>query len=59
MFAPAVAFVDLETTGTAARRDRVTEVGIVRVVDGAVEEWSTLVNPGCSIPAAIQALIVP
>jgi len=56
MFAPAVAFVDLETTGTAAAGDRVTEVAIVRVDDGRVEEWSTLVNPECSIPPEIQAL---
>jgi len=57
MFAPAIAFVDLETTGTAAGADRVTEVGIVRIDDGArVSEWSSLVNPECSIPAAIQAL---
>ncbi len=57
MFAPAVAFVDLETTGTAASADRVTEVAIVRIAEGAgVEEWSSLVNPECSIPPAIQAL---
>ena len=31
LFAPSLAFLDLETTGTAAARDRVTEVGIVRV----------------------------
>ncbi len=31
LFAPALAFVDLETTGTRAAADRVTEVGIVRV----------------------------
>jgi len=57
MFAPSVAFVDLETTGMSAADDRVTEVGIVRVDDGApVQEWSSLVNPECSIPAAIQAM---
>lgn len=57
MFAPAIAFVDLETTGTAAGDDRITEVGIVRIDAGAqVDEWSTLVNPGCSIPPAVQAL---
>src|SRR5690606_31260060 len=51
MFAPAIAFVDLETTGTVSTRDRITEVGIVRVEEGeVVEEWSTLVNPGCAIP---------
>lgn len=57
MFAPSVAFVDLETTGTSAVADRVTEVGIVRVDDGArVREWSTLVDPECSIPPGVQAL---
>ncbi|TMG82781.1 MAG: ethanolamine utilization protein [Betaproteobacteria bacterium] len=57
MFASAIAFVDLETTGMAAGADRVTEVGIVRIDEGAqVSEWSSLVNPECSIPAAIQAL---
>jgi DNA polymerase-3 subunit epsilon len=57
MFAPAIAFIDLETTGTAPTGDRVTEIGIVRVHDGElVEEWSSLVNPGCSIPEDIQAL---
>lgn len=57
MFASPIAFVDLETTGTVATRDRITEIGIVRVEEGeVVEEWSTLVNPGCSIPEEIQAL---
>ncbi len=57
MFAPSVAFVDLETTGTSAGADRVTEVGIVRVDEGAqVSEWSSLVDPECSIPAGVQAL---
>ncbi len=52
-----VAFVDLETTGTSATSDRVTEVAIVRVAEGeVVEEWSSLVDPGCSIPEDIQAL---
>ncbi|HEY2629239.1 MAG TPA: 3'-5' exonuclease, partial [Usitatibacter sp.] len=57
MFAPAIAFIDLETTGTTATRDRITEIGIVRVVDGEfVDEWSTLVNPECSIPEDIRIL---
>jgi len=57
MLAPAVAFVDLETTGSVATADRVTEIGIVRVADGeVVDEWCTLVNPECSIPEEIQAL---
>jgi DNA polymerase-3 subunit epsilon len=62
LFAPAVAFVDLETTGTQAARDGITEIGIVRVEadtrGGAprVDEWSTLVDPEAPIPPAIQAL---
>jgi DNA polymerase-3 subunit epsilon len=51
------AVVDLETTGMTATADRITEVGIINVVDGlVVDEWSTLVDPECSIPAEIQAL---
>lgn len=62
LFAPAVAFVDLETTGMRAAADRITEVGIVRVAaDPAggpprVEEWSSLVDPGVPIPPSIQAM---
>jgi DNA polymerase III subunit epsilon len=49
-------FVDLETTGGNAAYHRITEVGIVRVQNGGfVEEWSSLVNPGCRIPAHIEA----
>jgi DNA polymerase-3 subunit epsilon len=49
--------LDLETTGAAAAHDRITEVGLVTVNDGrVVDEWSTLVNPGISIPPAIQSL---
>ncbi len=48
-------FVDLETTGGNAVRHRITEIGIVRVEKGvAVEEWSSLVNPECPIPAYIE-----
>ena len=56
MFPDPVAFVDLETTGMTAGGDRVTEVGIVRIDGGRATEWSSLVNPECSIPPAIQAL---
>src|SRR6185503_3255879 len=57
MFSRAIAFVDLETTGTVSRGDRITEIGIVRVADGEfADEWSTLVNPECSIPEEIRAL---
>ena len=57
---PSLAFVDVETTGSSPARERVTEVGVVRVdFDGddvRVDEWSTLVNPGVPIPAEIQWL---
>jgi DNA polymerase-3 subunit epsilon len=62
LFAPSLAIVDLETTGTHAGRDRITEIGVVRVdADAAggeprVQEWSTLVDPEMPIPPAIQAL---
>jgi DNA polymerase-3 subunit epsilon len=60
LFAPALAFLDLETTGTRAARDRITEIGVVRVdADGEayrVREWSTLVDPGVPIPPVIVAL---
>lgn len=53
---PAV-IVDLETTGGRAASDRITEIGIVEIdAGGRVSEWSTLVNPGCSIPPHIQWL---
>jgi DNA polymerase-3 subunit epsilon len=49
-------FVDLETTGGNAAYDRITEVGLVRIAGGElVEEWSSLVNPGRSIPPYIEA----
>lgn len=48
-------FVDLETTGGNAAYHRITEIGIVRLHHGgAVEEWSTLVNPECPIPPHIE-----
>jgi DNA polymerase III subunit epsilon len=52
-----LAIVDLETTGAHPVHDRVTEVAVIEVDAGEVTgEWSTLVNPECAIPGAIQAL---
>jgi len=49
-------FVDLETTGGNAAHHRITEVAIVRVRNGELaDEWSSLVNPDCPIPAYIAA----
>ena len=52
-----LAIVDLETTGTHAAADRITEIAVLEV-DGldVVSAWSTLVNPGRPIPGGIQAL---
>ena len=52
-----LALVDVETTGADPRRDRVTELAVVLIDEGVViEEWSTLVNPGRTIPPGIQSL---
>ncbi|MGB6355113.1 MAG: exonuclease domain-containing protein [Steroidobacteraceae bacterium] len=48
-------FVDLETTGGNAAFHRITEIAIVRLRNGELaEQWSSLVNPGCPIPAYIE-----
>ena len=57
LFDAPLAIVDVETTGAHPAWDRVTEIAVVEVLAGEVlSEWSTLVNPGTSIPPAIQAL---
>lgn len=54
---PCYVMVDLETTGGNAVHDRITEIAAVRMENGVeVERWSTLVNPGVSIPPFIQNL---
>jgi len=52
-----LAIVDVETTGSRPSVDRITEIAVLEV-DGfeVTSRWSTLVNPGASIPAEIQAL---
>ena len=56
MSLPALAFVDLETTGATATADRITEIGIVEVDEDGVREWSCLVNPGTPISGFIERL---
>lgn len=52
-----LAFIDVETTGTQPRDDRLTEIAILRYeTTGSVERWSSLVNPGVPIPPDIQAM---
>ena len=52
-----IVFFDLETTGVSAARDRITDIGAVRVFpDGTRDKRSMLVNPGVPIPANIRAI---
>jgi DNA polymerase III subunit epsilon len=51
------AVIDIETTGTDPRRDRITEIAII-VSDGKeiIDEFCTLLNPDCKIPYRITAI---
>lgn len=50
-----VVFVDVETTGGHPAYNRVIEIGVVMATGPRLElEWSSLVNPGASIPPSIQ-----
>ena len=49
--------LDLETTGIGARHEKITEIGMVKVENGAVTDtYHTLVNPGRPIPEHITEL---
>jgi DNA polymerase-3 subunit epsilon len=49
--------VDVETTGGRGEQHRVTEIGAVKVRAGKViDRYSTLLNPGRTIPASITRL---
>ena len=48
------AFIDTETTGLSVTKDRIIEIGIVRVEDGnVVDTYQTLINPGFNFPEVI------
>lgn len=50
-------FIDVETTGTRATRDRITEIAALKVVEGeVVERFVSLIYPGTSVPAHISQL---
>ena len=49
--------IDLETTGLDPKRDKITEIGAVRVREGKItEHFSTLVNPGRKLTEQIISL---
>lgn len=50
--------VDVETTGLAPRRDRITEIAAVRIdnLSMSPRPFTSLVNPGCPIPSLITEL---
>lgn len=51
-----LAFVDIETTGGTATRDRVTEVAVIAWDGIEATSWSQLLNPETRIPAFIESL---
>lgn len=56
MSVPFVVF-DIETTGLSKDKNNITEIGAVKVRDGAViDRWSTFVNPREPIPPKITEL---
>lgn len=52
-----IAFVDIETTGTSLRSDRIIEIGVLRVENNQViDTYRSLVNPETYVPAEIEGL---
>lgn len=53
----AYAVVDIETTGGRAGSHKITEIGIVKMVNGEViDQWQSLLNPQRKIPPMITSL---
>ena len=51
------AVVDIETTGGHGQHHRITEIGIVKIVNGEeVDRWQSLINPQRHIPRSITQL---
>lgn len=52
-----IAFVDIETTGLGVTRDRIIEIGILRVENNQVtQRYQTLLNPETYVSPNIQAM---
>ncbi len=49
--------IDLETTGLNPKKDRIIEIGALRIVDGKEEgEFSSLINPYADLPDSVREL---
>jgi DNA polymerase III subunit epsilon len=49
--------LDCETTGGRASHDRITEIGLIEVIDGDVKDkWQSLINPQRPIPPWISKI---
>lgn len=54
---PAFVVIDTETTGLSAREDGIVELSAIRFEEyNPVAGWTTLINPGRSIPAEASAV---
>jgi DNA polymerase-3 subunit epsilon len=53
---PALAFVDIETTGSNFEHDQITEIAVATLDSQGVDYWETLINPQTHIPIFIQNL---
>ena len=52
-----LAVIDLETTGTDPKTDRIVEIGVVKIFpDGSRDDRCRRVNPGVPIPEAATAI---
>jgi DNA polymerase-3 subunit epsilon len=51
------AVIDIETTGGRAGSHKITEIGMIKMVNGeVVEQWQSLINPQRRIPSMITSL---
>ena len=56
-FADSFVVFDLETTGFSAAKNKIIEIGAVKVINGSItERFSTFVNPKVPIPYEIEQL---
>lgn len=57
MLPSSLVFLDTETTGLSVRKDRIIEIGLIRVEDGKeVARYQTLLNPGTYLSPFITSI---